>query len=130
MDACTNIARSTLARVLLNTQVMTMVNVMAVRVNRVMPTMPPPPDEAAQEGTRNSGRCHSARKTPRMSDASSGPCSRSMRGSAKPRQPAYLLEQRSSKYCHKHEGGEVANQVGRTSEGPEFWQVPRVDYRA
>jgi hypothetical protein len=47
MEECTSIARSTLARVLLNTQVMTMVNVMTVRVNEAMPTMPPPPEEAA-----------------------------------------------------------------------------------
>jgi hypothetical protein len=50
IEVCTSIARSTLARVLLNTHVMTIVNVMAVRVNRVMPRMPPPPEEEAQEG--------------------------------------------------------------------------------
>jgi hypothetical protein len=47
MEACTNIARSKLARVLLNTHVMTMVNVRAVRVKSVMPRTPPPPEDAA-----------------------------------------------------------------------------------
>ena len=42
IEVCTSIATSTLARVLLNTHVMTIVNVMAVRVNRVMPRMPRP----------------------------------------------------------------------------------------
>ena len=43
-----NIARSRLARVLLNTHIMTMVNVMASRVNRIMLRMPPP-IEAVQD---------------------------------------------------------------------------------
>jgi hypothetical protein len=47
IEVCTSIARSTLARVLLNTHVMTIVNVMAVRVKSVMPMMPPPPEEVA-----------------------------------------------------------------------------------
>ena len=46
IEVCTSIARSTLARVLLNTHAMTIVNVMAARVKSVMPTMPPPPEEA------------------------------------------------------------------------------------
>jgi hypothetical protein len=49
--------------VLLNTHVMTMVNVMAASVNKVMPLMPPPLEETAQDGTRNSGRCQRAHKT-------------------------------------------------------------------
>jgi hypothetical protein len=53
MELCTNIARSTLARVLLNTHVVTTLNMIAVMVNRIMP-----PEVAAQDGTRNSGRCH------------------------------------------------------------------------
>ena len=86
-EVCTNIARSRLARVLLKTQVMATVTVMAKMVKVVMPRISPPPDVAAQDGERNSGRCHSAHRTPRMSVPRSGPCNRSRRGSAKPRQP-------------------------------------------
>jgi hypothetical protein len=49
IEVCTSIAKSTPARVLLNTHVITIVNVMAVTMNSIMPRMPPPPDEAAQD---------------------------------------------------------------------------------
>ena len=78
IEVCTSIAKSTLARVLLNTHVITIVNVMAVTMNSVMPRMPPPPDEAAQDGTKNSGRCQRAHSTPRITDARSGPWNASM----------------------------------------------------
>ena len=76
--------------------------------------MPPPPEEAAQEGTKNSGRCHRAHSTPRITDARSGPCKRSMRGKREAA-PAYFLKQWSSQDRHESEGSQITKQVGRTS---------------
>src|SRR3712207_6077263 len=56
MDACTSMASSRLARVLLNTHLITMANATAMTTNRTMSRKPPPPEEAAQDGTKNSGR--------------------------------------------------------------------------
>jgi hypothetical protein len=103
MEACTNIARSTLARVLLNTHVMTIVNHMAVRVNRIMSRTPPPPEEAVHEGTRYSGRCHSAQDN----RGENRPVQR-LHARQREATPAYFLEQRSSQDQHQSEGSDIS----------------------
>src|SRR5919206_2290976 len=87
MDACTNMAINTLPLVLLKTHVVTIAKVMAMTTNLTMSKKPLPPDDSAQDGTKNSGRCQRAHSSPRMRVPTKGPCSGCRRGSAKPRQP-------------------------------------------
>ena len=68
--------------VLLKTQVMTMAKAMAMTMNLSISRKPLPPVDLAQAGTRNSGRCQSAHRSPRMRVPSKGPCSGCSLGSA------------------------------------------------
>jgi hypothetical protein len=64
-DACTNMARSRLAWVLLKTHVMTIAKKMVLTTNETTAARKPsPPDDAAQEGVRNRGTCQKAHRTP------------------------------------------------------------------
>src|SRR3954463_9866849 len=87
MHVCNKMARSTLPFVLLKTHVNTMAVAMAKRQNLTIARGPLPPDELAQEGITNRGRCHTAHSSPRMRVPTKGPRSGCRRGSAKPRQP-------------------------------------------
>lgn len=87
MEACTNTAISTLPFVLLKTHVKMMVMAMAKMQNFTIARGLLPPDDSAQVGTINSGRCHNPHSSPRIILPTKGPCSGCMRGSAKPRQP-------------------------------------------
>ena len=87
MDACTNMAMNTLSLVLLKTHVMTTAKEMAMMTNLTMAKKSLPPDYAAPDGTKNSGRCHSAHSSPRIRVPTKGPCSSCSLGNAKPRQP-------------------------------------------
>src|SRR5215217_4060298 len=59
-DACTSMARSRLACVLLKTHVMTKAKKMVLTTNETTARKPSPSDDAAQEGVRNRGTCQKA----------------------------------------------------------------------